>query len=163
MAQLSRVLCARQFDVARFNFPYRDRGSKLPDRMPQLKACFTSAVERVRNELHPRKLVIGGRSMGGRVASMLAAEGLACDGLMLLAYPLHPAGKPEKLRDAHLPGIRVPVLCINGSRDALCDRVLMERAIATLGWDMQWLEGKDHSFPVTDEVGDLAARWLAKL
>ena len=163
MAQLSQVLCAREFDVARFNFAYRDKGSRVPDRMPQLQACFAAVVAKVRSELRPRKLIIGGRSMGGRVASMLAAEGLACDGLLLLAYPLHPAAKPEKLRQAHLPGIRVPVLCINGTRDALCDRSLMGRAVANLGWDMQWLEGKDHAYPVTDEVGELAARWLAKL
>jgi predicted alpha/beta-hydrolase family hydrolase len=99
--------------------------------------------------------------MGGRVASMLAADGFACDGLLLLAYPLHPAGQPEKLRDAHLPRIKVPVLCINGTRDALCRRELMDRAIAGLQWDMQWLEGKDHSFAITDEVGQIAARWLS--
>ena len=100
--------------------------------------------------------------MGGRVASMLAADGFACDGLLLFAYPLHPAGKPEQLRDAHLPKIRVPVLCINGTRDALCDRVLMERALAPLKtpWQMHWLEGAGHSFPVTDEIGALARRWL---
>ena len=108
-------------------------------------------------------MIIGGRSMGGRVASMLAAEGLACDGLLLLAYPLHPAGQPEKLRDQHLPSIKVPVLCINGTRDSLCQQDKMTRAIDGLGWQMQWLEGKDHSFDVTAEVGELAGRWLATL
>ena len=86
---------------------------------------------------------------------MLAAEGLPCDGLLLLAYPLHPVGKPEKLRDAHLPQIRVPVLCFNGTRDALCRRDLMERVIASLGanWTMHWLEGADHSFHVLKSSG----------
>jgi predicted alpha/beta-hydrolase family hydrolase len=104
---------------------------------------------------------------------MLAAEGFRCDGLLLLAYPLHPAGKPEQLRDAHLRAIQVPVLCLNGTRDALCKRELMERAIERVGphWTMHWLEGADHSFHVlkssgrTDadvlaEIGDVTARWL---
>ena len=163
MLELSHVLCARGFDVLRFNFAYRERGAKLPDRMPQLQARFAAVAQEARAGLGSKKLILGGRSMGGRVASMLAAEGFACDGLLLFAYPLHPAGKPEKPRDAHLPQIRVPVLCINGTRDALCDRILMERAIGNLGWDMQWLEGKDHAFAVTDEVGERAARWIASL
>jgi predicted alpha/beta-hydrolase family hydrolase len=106
---------------------------------------------------------------------MLAADGFDCDGLLLLAYPLHPAGKPEKLRDAHLANIRVPVLCFNGTRDALCERALMERALGTVRapWKMHWLEGADHSFhvlkssgrtdaQVLDEVAEVSARWLAR-
>ena len=163
MLKLSEVLRARGFDMVRFNFLYREKGSRAPDRMPKLQACFTAVAERARQELGEKKLVIGGRSMGGRVASMLAAEDLACDGLLLLAYPLHPAGQPEKLRDTHLPNIKVPVLCINGTRDKLCQKDLMTKALDGLGWQMQWLEREDHSFPVTDEVGELAARWLAKI
>jgi predicted alpha/beta-hydrolase family hydrolase len=103
---------------------------------------------------------------------MLAAEGLACDGLLLFAYPLHPAGQPEKLRDAHLPQIEVPVLCFNGTRDALCRRDLMERALVQVKapWTMHWLEGADHSFhvlkrsgrtnaQVLDEIGEAVSRW----
>ncbi len=114
--------------------------------------------------------------MGGRVASMLAADGFECDGLLLAAYPLHPAGKPEKLRDAHLASIRCPVLCFNGTRDALCRRDLMEKALAKTGspWDMHWIEGADHSFRVlkssgrTDaevdaEIGEAARRWLSRV
>ena len=91
-------------DVRRFNFPYREQGRRMPDRMPALQSAF---AEQVRTE-PGRKLFIGGRSMGGRVATMMAAEGFACDGLILLAYPRHPAGKPEKLREAHLPRIHAP-------------------------------------------------------
>jgi predicted alpha/beta-hydrolase family hydrolase len=94
--------------------------------------------------------------------------------LLLFAYPLHPAGKPEKLRDAHLPRIKVPVLCVNGTRDTLCRRDLMERAVGGLrGWEMHWLDGADHSFHVlkssgrTDaevltEAGDATARWVSR-
>jgi predicted alpha/beta-hydrolase family hydrolase len=164
--KLSEVLRARGFDVVRFNFLYREKGGGPPDRMPKLQACMKSVTEKARAHAGPgKKIIIGGRSMGGRVASMLAAEGFACDGLLLLAYPLHPAGKPERLRDEHLPRIKVPVLCINGTKDTLCERPLMEHALESVKtrWEMQWLEGKDHSFPVTAEIGELAARWLDEL
>jgi predicted alpha/beta-hydrolase family hydrolase len=160
MLELSRLLRSHRFDVVRFNFLYREKGARAPDRMPKLQACFRAVADEARGEAGSKKLVIGGRSMGGRVASMLAAEGFACDGVLLLAYPLHPAGQAEKLRDEHLPRIRVPVFCVNGTRDALCSRDLMERAIDGLGWRMQWLEGKDHAFAVNAEVAAAASQWL---
>ena len=173
MLAIGQVLAAREVEVMRFNFPYRDNGSGRPDPMPVLMECIHSVVARTREELNPARLFIGGRSMGGRAASMLAAEGFDCDGLILFAYPLHPAGKPEKLRDAHLPRIRVPVLCFNGTRDALCRRDLMERALASVQapWRMHWLEGADHPFhvlkssnrddtQVMEEVGEATASWL---
>src|SRR5438045_3150499 len=117
MLRLANALEPRGFELARFNFPYRERGSPRIDPMPVLLAFFRKIALEIR-EKHPgKKLVIGGRSMGGRVASLLAAEGFGCDGLLLAAYPLHPAGKPEKLRDAHLGLIRCQVLCLNGTRD----------------------------------------------
>lgn len=174
----SRELRRHGAAVVRFNFVYRERQSKRPDPMPKLQACYRSVVAHVRHALPSmdpalaQRLVIGGRSMGGRVASMLAADGFACDGLLLLAYPLHPEGQPEKLRDAHLPRIGVPVLCLNGTRDALCDRELMERAVGPLAprWTMHWLDGADHSFhvlkasgrtdaDVLDEVADAWSAW----
>ena len=174
MQRLATVLEPRGFEVVRFNFPYRQEGSKRPDAMPVLKSAIEKEVMRVKGE--SRLLILGGRSMGGRAASMLAADGFGCDGLLLAAYPLHPAGKPEKLRDAHLANIRCPVLCINGTRDPLCERPLMERTLGKLEirWTMHWLEGADHSFRVlrssgrTDaqvdaEVGETAERWLAEL
>ena len=174
MTRAAQALEAAGFSVVRFNFPYRDKGSGRPDPMPVLKASISTVVARVRSELKPHKLIIGGRSMGGRAASMLAADGFECDGLLLLAYPLHPAGQPEKLRDAHLPQIKVPVLCFNGTRDALCERPLMEKALKNLFWTMHWLEGADHSFHVlkssgrTDddvmaEVGNTARDWRSRL
>lgn len=173
MLALSQVLAHLGIAVARFNFDYREKGSKRPDPMPVLKSCMRGVIERARSELAPQRLLIGGRSMGGRVATMLAAEGFACDGLLLFAYPLHPAGQPEKLRDAHLPKIRVPVLCFNGTRDALCTQGLMNDVVKRLAapWTMHWLEGADHSFHVlkssgrTDgdvlaEVGEATAKWV---
>ncbi|HZO03515.1 MAG TPA: alpha/beta fold hydrolase [Burkholderiales bacterium] len=174
MVAAAEALGVAGFNVVRFNFPYREKNSKRPDPMPVLKDCVAAAAARAREELKPRRLVIGGRSMGGRAASMLAADGFACDGLLLLAYPLHPAGKPEKLRDAHLSRIRVPVLCFNGTRDALCQRDLMERTLAKLSWQMHWLDGADHSFHVLKssgrhdedvlrELSDAARDWLVHL
>ncbi len=176
MTQLAGELRSRGISVVRFNFLYKEKRSGRPDPMPRLKECFASVVARARAELDPGLLLIGGRSMGGRAASMLAAEGFACDGLLLLAYPLHPAGKPEQLRDKHLSRIDVPVLCCNGTRDALCRRDLMETALQSVKapWDMHWIEGADHGFhvlkssgrtdaDVLDEIGTATQTWLAGL
>jgi predicted alpha/beta-hydrolase family hydrolase len=176
MLVLAQTLEARGFEVMRFDFPYREQGSRRPDPMPVLEKSIEETVARVHEERKPARLFIGGRSMGGRAASMLAARGFACEGLMLFAYPLHPAGQPEKLRDAHLPDISVPVLCCNGTRDALCRRDLMDAALAKVRapWRMHWIEGADHSFRVlkssgrTDaevirEIGEASRRWLDSL
>ena len=160
--------------VVRFNFVYKERKSGRPDAMPKLMDTVRAVVERTRAELGGlRPLVIGGRSMGGRAASMLAADGFDADGLLLLAYPLHPAGAPEKLRDAHLPRITMPVLAFSGTRDALCTRDLMERALTTVAtpWEMHWIDGADHSFhvlkssgttdaAVMDAIGATTRRWV---
>ena len=165
VTSISQTLRARAMEVVRFNFPYTEKRSGRPDPMPVLKQTTEAVVARVRAELQPRVLLIGGRSMGGRAASMLAADGFACDGLLLLAYPLHPAGKPEQLRDAHLPKITVPVLCFNGTRDALCTPDLMEAVLRRVGgnWTMHWLEGADHSFHVLKRSGRTDAEVLAEI
>jgi uncharacterized protein len=173
---VTRALGARGLDVVRFNFLYKEKRSGRPDPMPKLKETTAAVVARVRAELRPATLIIGGRSMGGRAASMLAADGFDCSGLLLLAYPLHPAGRPDQLRDAHLPAIRVPVLCINGTRDALCTRELMDQVVArvTAPWQMHWIDGADHSFhvlkssgrddaQVMTEIADVAEGWGSRL
>ncbi|HJU72111.1 MAG TPA: alpha/beta family hydrolase [Gemmatimonadaceae bacterium] len=169
---VTQELVRRGLGVVRFNFLYKELRSGRPDPMPLLKETYAGVVAHVRETLHPDVLIIGGRSMGGRVASMLAADGFACDGLLLLAYPLHPDKRPAQLRDAHLPAIRVPVLCFNGTRDTMCTPALMERAIERVpAWQMHWIQGADHGFHVlkssgrTDagviaEVGDVSATWL---
>ena len=108
MLDLSELYRSLGLHVVRFNFFYRARGSGGPDPMPRLIACFSEVVARTREEVKPDTLIIGGRSMGGRAASMMAADGFDCDRLLLLAYPLHPPGQPEKLRDAHLSAIKYP-------------------------------------------------------
>lgn len=174
MLRLAGALEPRGFEVVRFNFAYREKGSRRIDPMDVLKDRFLREIEGMRKKSKP--LVIGGRSMGGRVASMLVAEGCEVDGLLLAAYPLHPAGQPEKLRDAHLPAIRCPVLSFSGTRDPLCTPSLMERALKKVAapWTQHWIEGADHSFNVLKssgrtkaevdaEVSEAAARWLASL
>jgi uncharacterized protein len=168
MLATSAALSARGIDVVRFNFPYRERGSRRPDPMPTLRERFEAVAMRTRADFPGHRLILGGRSMGGRVATMMAADGFACDGLLLFAYPLHPAGQPEKLRDAHLPRIKVPVLCFNGTRDALCRRDLMEQALkpVTTDWQMHWLEGADHSLKgeaLMREMADATREWLSRL
>jgi hypothetical protein len=173
---LRDVLSARGLGMVRFNFLYRAAGSKRPDPMPRLLACLEAVIARVNAELRPATLILGGRSMGGRAASVLVADGVAASGLLLMAYPLHPPQQPTRLRDAHLPAIRIPVLCFNGTRDPFCQRPLMEAVLAGLGpqWRMHWLEGADHSFHVlkrsgrTDkevlaEVADITTAWLLAL
>ena len=162
--------------TVRFNFAYREKKTSRPDPMPQLTACVTAVAEHARTMLRPRLLIIGGRSMGGRAASVLASEGFECDGLLLLAYPLHPPGRPQQLRSAHVPAITVPVLCINGTRDDFCTPSLMADVLKNVGdnWVMHWIEGADHSFHVlkksgrTDEdvmreIGAITAGWLQRI
>jgi predicted alpha/beta-hydrolase family hydrolase len=174
MLAASKQLRGHGLHTVRFNFLYREKKSSAPDALPRLKQCYAAVADHARQSIRPNVLILGGRSMGGRVASMLAADSYPCDGLLLLAYPLHPAGQPQKLRDAHLERITVPVLCFNGTRDALCRRDLMEQVIGRLsdGWTMHWLEGADHSFhvlkasgrtdaEVLEEVGEACGAWIA--
>jgi uncharacterized protein len=175
MLAVTEHLRGRGLNVVRFNFLYRAEARARPDPMPRLAACIVAVVSHARRAVAPERVILGGRSMGGRAASMLAADGFACDALLLLAYPLHPAGQPEKLRDEHLARIGVPVLCLNGTRDALCRRDLMERAVGRLDrWTMHWLEGADHGFhvlkrsgrsdaDVLDEVAEAYSGWEAGL
>ena len=153
--QTANALRARGLGVVRFNFLYKEWKSSRPDPMPRLKETFSAVVARARDELKPASLIIGGRSMGGRAGSMLAADGFECDGLLFLAYPLHPPGRPDQLRDAHLPSIKVPVLCFNGTRDPFCTPSLMESVLkrVKMEWEMRWVEGADHSFHVLKSSG----------
>jgi predicted alpha/beta-hydrolase family hydrolase len=175
MLATSQLLRGCGVHVVRFNFAYREKQARTPDPMVRLKQCYAAVVEHVCKAVTPGVLILGGRSMGGRVASMLAAESFKCNGLLLLAYPLHPAGQPDKRRDAHLERIAVPVLCINGTRDPLCRQDLMEKAVSRLSsrWTMHWLQDADHSFHVlktsgrTDqevlvEVGQAFEAWMAR-
>jgi predicted alpha/beta-hydrolase family hydrolase len=107
------------FPVFRLDFPYRREGRRAPDRAPKLIASIREESERIAEDLGvgPERLVLGGRSMGGRMCSMAVAEGLPAAGVVLVAYPLHPPGKPEKLRIDHLGDLGTPSLWLCGDRD----------------------------------------------
>jgi predicted alpha/beta-hydrolase family hydrolase len=179
MVDFARGLARRGCQAVTFNFPYTEQGRRLPDRAPTLEACFRDVIAaiRARADLTTGPLVIGGKSMGGRIASHLAAQGLAdLAGLVALGYPLHPPGRPEQLRALHLARIRQPMLIVQGSRDAFGTPEELRPALAPLGATatLQVVEGGDHSFkvpkrgPITQEevferVQDEIAGWISRL
>jgi len=132
----------------KFNFPYMEAKKKIPDRMDVLKKSYLRIIEEARSSSHhPAKIFIGGKSMGGRVASMIAADGADVDGLFFLGYPLHSPGNFEQLRDEHLYKIAKPMLFVSGTRDTFARRDLLEKVLEKLGQKAQvyWVEGGDHS------------------
>jgi predicted alpha/beta-hydrolase family hydrolase len=134
----------------RFDFPYMQAGRRAPDRAPVLleasRAAFAEGVERAGG----RPVLAGGKSMGGRIASMAAAEGMAAAGLVFLGYPLHPPGRPDRIRDAHLDAVSVPMLFLQGTRDPFAWPDLLAGVIARLEPRAELLSvaGGDHSFRV---------------
>ncbi len=166
-------LAARGVTAATFDFPYITAGRRVPDRADVLERCWRDAIEAAREHAAGLPLFIGGKSMGGRIASQVAAQG--CDGvagLIFLGYPLHPPGKPDVRRDAHLPAIREPMLFVQGARDAFGTadeiRALLPRLHRA---SVHEIAGGDHSFkvagrgaPKPDEVLaqilDVVRRWM---
>ena len=160
----------------RFNFPYKEQGRKAPDSPKKLEKTWLHVYRFLK--AHPKfgtqKIVAAGKSMGGRIASQIAAAGeLPVDGLVFLGYPLHPPGKKDKLRDAHLYEIRVPLLFFAGTRDSLCDLELLHHVLGHLNcdWDLEVIEGGDHSFKllksanitqqeVYDHISQTMVNWL---
>ena len=113
-----------------FNFPYKERGRRFPDRPEVLEKTYTTVLEVVRQDsLSPKKLFIGGKSLGGRIASHLVATGEQVTGLFFLGYPLHPIGRTEKIRTTHWPQLHCPVLFVQGSKDRLCEFPLLEQEL----------------------------------
>ncbi len=169
----------RGFDAMTFNFLYSEQGRGAPDPKAKLESCYRSVIQAALGlkKLKANHLIIGGKSMGGRIASQVAAaEGSQISGLVFLGYPLHPPGKPEQLRDAHLKDIRAPMLFVQGSRDAfgtpdeLRAVIQRDRLPATL----QVIDGGDHSFKVPktsplpqqqvyETTMDQIARWSGAL
>lgn len=141
----------------KFNFPYKEQGRKAPDPAPKLEAAWRAVLERVRRDpkLKFDRVFAGGKSLGGRMASRVVAQGERVDGLVFLGYPLHPPGKPEKQRTAHFADISVPSLFIQGTRDSFCDLALLRRALPRLQGDfnLHVVEGGDHSFNLPKRMG----------
>jgi predicted alpha/beta-hydrolase family hydrolase len=175
LVAVADALAEHGYATVRFNFPYKERGGRAPDPAPVLEACYRAVLAQVRadTDLRTNRLVIGGKSMGGRMASHLAAAGEVVDGLLFLGYPLHPAGRPEQLRAAHLQRIAVPMLFLAGTRDSLCRLDLLRAALAGLPKaTLHVVDDGDHSFAVRvrsgrdqaavrSEIVDASLAWLA--
>ncbi len=154
MEAMAQGLAGRGWRVVRFEFPYMARqrisGRKsAPDRLPVLQACFRALVEQERGH---GPLLIGGKSMGGRIASLLADE-LAVAGCLCLGYPFHPPGRPDNLRIEHLAALRTPTLILQGERDSFGRRGELERYPLSAAIELAWLRAGDHSFRPTRSSG----------
>jgi predicted alpha/beta-hydrolase family hydrolase len=145
-------LAARDMRVVRFNFAYAEQGRKSPDRQPVLEDTYRAVVDHVRAHMSPGKLVIGGKSMGGRIASHVGTD---VDGLVFLGYPLHPPGRPDRIRDAHLYELKTPMLFVEGTRDPFCPLDTLQDTISETGIDatVAVIDGGDHSFKVRASSG----------
>jgi predicted alpha/beta-hydrolase family hydrolase len=176
MVSYATELATRGIDGVTFNFSYTEHGRRSPDPNDKLEACYRAVIETVRDHktLRGNKLAIGGKSMGGRIASQVAASGAGdLAGLVFLGYPLHPPGNPEKLRAKHLADIKAPMLFVQGSRDTFGTPDELRPIIEKLKppATLYVVEGGDHSFKVPKSSGipqqdvhkavlDEAARWL---
>jgi len=178
MRLFANGLAERGFDAMTFNFVYMEQGKRVPDPKAKLEACYGAVIEAAsrHKKLKGNRLAIGGKSMGGRIASQVAA-GPESDnsfaGLVFLGYPLHPPGRPEKLRDAHLKDVHAPMLFVQGSRDAFGTPDELRTVIKShhLPATLHVIEGGDHSFKVPKSLGvsqlevyenvmDTIAAWL---
>jgi len=164
LTTVADALAAAKVPSLRFNFPYKAAGRRGPDRPPVLEASVRAAIAELatRTKLTPDRFVLGGRSMGGRICSMVAAADGAL-GLALLGYPLHPPGKPEQLRVDHFPRLRMPVLFASGTRDAFGTPEELKQCAEKIRGPVtfHWIETADHGFKPLKSSGTTAAAALA--
>ena len=164
MVSFAQALSARGLDVLTFNFLYMQQRRRLPDRMPQLVECYDAVIAAAREHVSSarERLFIGGKSMGGRAATHVAAthaptyvvsgfSRTVIRGIVLLGYPLHPPGRPDKLRDAHLPDVKLPMLFVQGSRDTFGTPAELAPILERLSPrpTLHAVEGGDHSFKIS--------------
>jgi len=163
MRMFAKGLAARGLDVMTFNFVYMEQGRSVPDQKHKLEGCFRAVIETAlkQRKLKNNRVVLGGKSMGGRIASQVMAgedrEALANDvvGLVFLGYPLHPPGNPAKLRVEHLERIKKPMLFVQGTRDALGTPDEIKPFLKNLrpSAKIHEIEGGDHSFKAPKKFG----------
>jgi len=151
-----------------FNFEYMQNGRKIPDPQPKMQARYRKVVEEVAEKYRPKAIVIGGKSMGGRVSSYIAGDTAGVRGLVFLGYPLHAPGKQDQPRDAHLYELKLPMLFLSGTRDTFAERPLLEKVVERLGdrATLVWTEGGDHSLkagkkPTLEAAADEIGKWVA--
>jgi uncharacterized protein len=156
MAGFARAIAGHGVATLRFNFPYIERGRRSPDAEGVLRATWLAAFEDARSRSEGRPVLAGGKSLGGRIASMAVADGMPAAGLVFLGYPFHPPGKPERVRDEHLYRITVPMLFIHGSADPFAKPEIVRRVLGKLGRAAEYvaIEGGDHSFNVRGQKRD---------
>ena len=158
LAAFADGLAGAGHPTMRFNFPYKEKGLKLPDPPGKLEDTWAAACRVFREEsgVAADRVVAAGKSMGGRIASQMDAAGaLPVEGLIFLGYPLHPEGDPSRLRDAHLFRVRVPMLFFAGTRDRLCDLAILQGVLGKVSapWKLELIEGGDHSFELPKAMG----------
>jgi len=164
LVALDDAASAAGWDVVRMDFPYRRAGRRAPDRAPVLIAAVVEEATALAARCGA--LVAGGRSMGGRMCSMAVAAGMEAAGLVLISYPLHPPGRPDKLRVEHFASITVPCLFVSGTRDAFASPAELEEATAAIPAPVshQWIDGRDHGLRNVDErVCATVVEWLSRL
>lgn len=154
--------------VERMDFPYRKAGRRAPDKPPVLLAAVREGAEALAAQarLAPERVLLGGRSMGGRICSMAVADGLPALGLVLVSYPLHPPGKPDRLRIEHFPRLSLPCLFVSGTRDAFGSPEELEAHAAAIPGPVthRWIEGGDHGLRRKDgEVAEIVGQWVEGL
>jgi uncharacterized protein len=146
-------LAKRGFLTVKFNFPYMEARRRVPDRREILEESYRTIVDQAKNSRSkPSRMFIGGKSMGGRIASQIAANGVDVNGLFFLGYPLHPIGKTDQLRDEHLYRIKKPMLFLSGTRDSFARQDLLEKVVSKIGpnAEIHWIQNGDHSFKTPD-------------
>ena len=168
LVAIEQALTPAGFAVERMDFPYRLAGRKAPDRPPVLLGAVREGAARLAGEagLPPERVALGGRSMGGRMCSMAAADGLPCLALVLVSYPLHPPGRPDRLRVEHFPALTVPCLFVSGTRDAFGAPPELEAHTAAIPGPVThvWIDGGDHGLRGRDaRVAAAVAEWLGPL
>lgn len=173
MVRVAAGLATRGISMATFDFPYIAAGRRIPDKAPVLEAAWRDAIDEARTRWPRLPLFIGGKSMGGRIASHVASQGGAgpLAGVVFFGYPLHPPGRPRQRRDAHLPAIAEPMLFVQGTRDQFGTVAEIRELLPSLQRvTLHEVAGGDHSFkvpggkakqePVMTEVLETAAAWM---
>ena len=170
LRDVGAALISSSVATLRFNLPYRDAGRRAPGSQAQSEDGYRAVASEARRQGVP--LLCGGKSYGGRIATHIVSDGFDVDGLVLLSYPLHAPGRPDKLRDAHLAGIRLPMLFVQGTRDPFATPDLLQTTVDGLASaELVWIEGGDHSLnvkgrkrpDVVDEVVSALGRFLDRV
>ncbi|MBW3668228.1 MAG: dienelactone hydrolase [Actinobacteria bacterium] len=168
LVAMDEALSACGVVVERMDFPYRQAGRRAPDKPPVLLAAVRQGADALaaRAGVAPERVVLGGRSMGGRMCSMAVAEGLPALGLVLVSYPLHPPGKPDRLRVEHFSRLALPCLFVSGTRDAFATPDELHAHTAAIPGPVahRWIEGGDHGLRRKDaEVAAAVREWVEVL